>query len=186
MQATIAYFTSPSNRVLPTPIAKPKVVLVTPSKGTEPQVPELVKPKDVMKPPIKRVNSTNSLSEHGTNGTATTTASTTSAEKTVPPPHTNGQPVAKPNAFSAPPQDPRPKKRLKPPPRPNPGASLFIPSKKVCHSLILLYSRPYSLTSLYRGHFLTQILRGRARDDSKLLIFPTSLVQQLISTRTAL
>ena len=164
---------SPSDRVLPTPITKPKVALVTPlpSKGTEPQAPELVKPKDVMKPPIKRVNSTNSLSEQVTDGTVTTTASTTSAEKPVPPPHTNGQSIQKPNGLPAPPRDPRPKKKLKPPPRPNPGASLFIPSKKVCHSLILPYSRPYSLTTLHRDHFLTQTRRDRARDDIRLLVY---------------
>lgn len=152
MQATIAYFTSPSNRVLPTPIAKPKAAPVTPlpSKGTEPQVPELVKPKDVIKPPIKRVNSTNSLSEQGTDGITITTVSTTGTEKPVPPPHTNGPQIAKPNGLPAPPQDLRPKKKLKPPPRPNPGASLFIPSKKVFDSLILPYSRPYSLTALQR------------------------------------
>jgi len=178
VQATIAYFTSPSNRVLPTSITKPKVAPVTPipSKGTEPQVPELVKPKDVMKPPIKRINSTNSLSEHGTGGTATTTASTTSTEKTIPPPHTNGQPIAKPNGLPAPLQDPRPKKRLKPPPRPNPGASLFIPSKKVRHSLIPPYSRPCSLTALHRGRLLTQIQRDRARDDIELLVYPGILL----------
>ena len=125
-----------------------------------------------MKPPIKRINSTNSLSEHGTDGTATTTASNTSTEKTVPPPHTNGQSVAKPNGLPAPLQDPRPKKRPKPPPRPNPGASLFIPSKKVRHSLIPPYSRPYSLTALHRGNFLTQIQRDRVRDDIELLVYP--------------
>ena len=140
MQATIAYFTSPSNRGLPTPIAKPKAVPVTPLplKETEPHIPELIKLKD-MKPPVKRIASTSSLSEQGADGTATTAPLTTSIEKPVPPSHTNGQPIPKPNGLPAPPQDPRPKKRLKPPPRPNPGASLFIPSKKVCHPLILVH-----------------------------------------------
>ena len=137
---------SPSNRVLPTPIAKPKATPVAPLplKVMEPQVPELIKPKDMTKLPIKRVNSANSLSEQGPDGIVATTASTTSAEKPVPPPLANGQPIAKPNGLPPQPQDPRPKKKPRPPPRPNPGASLFIP-KKVCHHLIPAYPRSDSL-----------------------------------------
>lgn len=136
MQAKISYFTSPSNRVLPTPIAKPKAAPVTPLplKATDPQVPELIKPKDMTKPPMKRVNSANSLSEQGPDGIAATTVLTTSTEKPVPLPRTNGQPIVKPNGLPPQPQDPRPKKKPRPAPRPNPGASLFIP-KKVRHHL---------------------------------------------------
>jgi len=136
VQATIGYFTSPSNQVLPTPIAKPKEAPVTPLplKTTEPQIPELMKPKDVMKPQVKRVDSIGSLSERGTNGTTTATTSVTSVGKPVPPPQTNGRPIPGLNGLPAQPQDPRPKKKPKLPPRPNPGASLFIPSKKVCPS----------------------------------------------------
>jgi len=132
VDATIGYFTSPSNQVLPTPIAKPKAAPVTPLplKVTEPQIPELIRPKDVMRPPVKRVSSTDSPSEQGTNGTTTTTTPAPGAGKPVPPPRVNGQLIPKPNGFPAPLQDPRPKKKPKPPPRPNPGASLFIPSKK--------------------------------------------------------
>jgi len=131
VDATIGYFTSPSNRVLSTPAAKPRAAPVTPLplKVTESQIPELINPKD-MKPQIKRATSTDSLLEQGKNSTTTTTTSTTSTENTVPPPQTNGRPNPKPNGLPAPPKDPRPKKRPKPPPRPNPGASLFIPSKK--------------------------------------------------------
>ena len=140
MQATIGYFTSPSNQVLPTPIAKPKDVPVTPLplKATEPQIPELVKPKDMMKPQVKRVDSISSLSEHGTNSTTTATTSVISAGKTIPPPQMNGRPIPGPNGVPTQPQDPRPRKKPKLPPRPNPGASMFIPSKKVCLSLILV------------------------------------------------
>lgn len=159
MQATIAYFASPSNQVLQTPTAKPKAAPVTPLplKETEPQIPELIKPKDVMKPSIKRINSANSLSEQGIDSTATTTASTTSKERPVPPLNTNGQQIAKPNGLPAQPQGPRPKKKPKPPPRPNPGASLFIPSKKALHSLVLPSDRSYSLITLHRGRLLTQM-----------------------------
>ena len=146
MQAKIAYFTSPSNRALPTPIAKPKDAPISPLplKVTEPQISDLIKPKDMMKPPIKRVNSANSLSEQGPDGIVATTASTASTEKPVPLPRTNGQPIAKPNGLPPQPQDPRPKKKPRPPPRPNPGASLFIP-KKVRHHLISVYPRSDSL-----------------------------------------
>jgi len=132
VDAKIAYFTSPSNRTLPTPIAKPKAAPVSPLplKVTEPQVSDLIKPKDMMKPPIKRVNSANSLSEQGPDGIVATTTSTASTEKPVPLPRANGQPVAKPNGLPPQPQDPRPKKKPRPPPRPNPGASLFIPKKR--------------------------------------------------------
>jgi len=130
MQATISYFTSPSNRVPPTPVAKPKAAPVSPLplKATEPQIPELIKPKDMMKPPSKQVASTTLLPEQETNDVATSTAS---AEKSTPL-QKNGQPTRKPNGLPALPQDPRPKKRPRPPPRPNPAASLFIPAKKVC------------------------------------------------------
>jgi len=129
VDATIAHFTSPSNKVLPTPIAKPKVAPVSPLplKATEPQIPELIKPKDAMKSTMKRAAPTNSLPEQGTNGTATSTTSPTSAEKPPPPPQANGQPIQKSDGLPVP---PRPKKRPRPPPRPNPAASLFIPSKK--------------------------------------------------------
>jgi hypothetical protein len=143
VQATISYFTSLSNRVLPTPVAKPKVVPISPLplKMTEPQIPELIKPKDVVKPSIKRTASTASLSEQGANGTASSTTLQSSAKIPVPLPQTNGQPIQKPNGLPGPPQDPRPKKKLKPPPRPNPAASLFIPSKKVFPSSSLLSAR---------------------------------------------
>ena len=127
VQATIGFFTSPSNRVLPTPVAKPKAAPVSPLplKVTEPQIPELIKPKDTIKLPIKRAISTNSLSEQGTNGPATQTTSATSTEK--PPP---AQPTQKSDDLPVSPQDTLPKKKRRPPPRPNPAASLFIPSKK--------------------------------------------------------
>ena len=134
MQATISYFTSPSNRVLPTSVAKPKAAPVSPLplKVTDPQIPELIKPKDTIKPSSKRVASTSSLPGQETIGAATSTTSTASTEKYIPPPQMNGQPTQKPNGLPALPQDPRPKKRPRPPPRPNPAASLFIPAKKVC------------------------------------------------------
>lgn len=144
MQATIAYFTSPSNRILPTPVAKPKARPVSPLplKVTEHQVPELVKPKDIMKPPIKQAAirqaaSTSSLSEQGVFD-ANTSTSPANAEHSIPPPQVNGQPPQKPNGLPAQPQDPRPKKKPRPPPRPKPAASLFIPSKKVCLPFSLL------------------------------------------------
>lgn len=132
VDATIAYFTSPSNRVLPAPAAKPKAapIFPLPLKDSEPQIPELIKPKDAMKSSMKRIASTSSLSEQGINGTATSTTSPTSTERSNPPLQTTEQPIQKPNGLPAPPQDPRPKKKLKPRPRPNPAASLFIPSKK--------------------------------------------------------
>lgn len=83
-----------------------------------------------MKPPIKRVASTDSSLEQRTNGTTTSTSTPTTTGESISPLQTNGQ-IQKPNGLPGPPQDPRPKKKPKPPPRPKPGASLFIPSKKV-------------------------------------------------------
>jgi len=134
IDATIGYFTSPSNQVPPKPTTKLKGVPVTPvlPKLTESEMPEslLIKPNDTIKPQVKRVNSVNSLSERETNGTTTSTTSVAGVEKPVPPSQANGRPIPGPNRLPAQPQDPRPKKKQKLPPRPNPGASLFIPSKK--------------------------------------------------------
>lgn len=103
MQATISYFTSTSNRVLPTPVAKPKAAPVSPLplKATEPQIPELIKLKDMMKPSSKQVDSTSSLPGQEMNNAATSTTSTTSTEKSILPPQMNGQPTQKLNGLPA-------------------------------------------------------------------------------------
>lgn len=186
VQATIAYFTSPSNRVLPTPVVKPKAAPVSPLplKVTEPQFPELINPKDGMKVPIKRTISINSLSEQGTNGTTTSMISPTSEKNPPPPPQANGQPIQKSGGSLVPPQDPPPKKKVRRPPRPDPAASLFIPSKKVRLTSSRLRR---TLTTLHSGHYQTQTWRGRARDDTRLQVYhglPCSLASQLISTHT--
>jgi len=133
VQATIGYFSSPSYRVPTTPITKSKAAPVArlPLKATEPRTPELIRPKDTMKPPIKRIASTGSPSNRGINSTATITASIISTEKPTPSPQTNGRSVSMPNGLPAPPRGSHSKKMVEYSPRPIPGASLFIPSKKV-------------------------------------------------------
>lgn len=184
VQATVAYFTSPSSRVLPTPSAKQKPALVSPLplKVTEPQVPELIKPKDGLKLPIKRTISTNSLSEHGTNGTATSMTSPTSTEKPPPPPQANGQPTNKSDGLPVPPKESHPRKKLRPPPRPNPAASLFIPSKKVCLSPPLS-AHINDLTEATPRCRLGGTEQETTLDYEYTLVFPCSFALQLVSVR---
>jgi hypothetical protein len=124
-----------------------------------------------MKPPIKRVASTDSLSEQGTDGTATTTTSTTSTENLFLCHIQTDSQLQSQMVYLRHYKILVQRKSSSPRHGLIPEHLCLYPPRRYAN-LFSVLSRPHSLTALHRGHPPTQIRRDRARDDIRLLVYP--------------